>query len=238
MMKKLLLASAAVAALATGAQAADLAAPRAPVAAAVVAPAFSWTGFYVGGHVGYGWAQARYQDFTNTFVNSSINANGFFGGIQAGYNWQINNFVLGLEADVAASGMRRTYIDPGTGDSYRASVPFLSTVRARAGFAADRALFYVTGGLGIATFQDRYTQVAPPGVFSASSTRAGYVLGGGVEYAFTPNWTAKLEYNYYGFADRRNVFSANDRVRTDIHAVKLGINYLFSTGPSAVSARY
>lgn len=236
-MKKLLLASAAVAALATGAQAADLGAPRAPIAAAVMAPAFSWTGFYLGAHVGYGWAQARYTDFTATFGPGSINANGFFGGIQGGYNWQMNNFVFGIEADVAAGALNRTFA-LGGGDTYRASVPFLSTVRARAGFAADRALFYVTGGLGIATFQDRVFDASVPATFTGSSTRAGYALGAGVEYAFTPNWTAKVEYMYYGFGDRRNVFTANDRIRTDIHTVKLGINYLFSTGPSAVVARY
>ena len=236
-MKKFLLASVAVAALATGAQAADLGSPRAPIAAAVMAPAFSWTGFYLGAHVRYSWPQPPYTHFTATFGPGSINSNGFFGGIQAGYNWKMNNFVFGIEADVAAGALNRTFA-LGGGDTYRASVPFLSTVRARAGFAADRALFYVTGGLGIATFQDRVFDASVPATFTASSTRAGYALGGGVEYAFTPNWTAKVEYMYYGFGDRRNVFTANDRIRTDIHTVKLGINYLFSTGPSAVVARY
>ncbi|WP_296577182.1 outer membrane protein [Phreatobacter sp.] len=233
-MKKFLLASAAIAALATGAQAADLGAPRAPIAASVYAPAFSWTGFYLGGHVGYGWAQARY---TSPIVanNGSVNANGFLGGIQAGYNWQMNNFVFGLEADVAGGAMNRTFA-LGGGNTYRASVPFLSTVRARAGVAADRALFYVTGGLGIASLQDRW--VIGGVTTNATTTRAGYVLGAGVEYAFTPNWTAKVEYNYYGFGDRRNLVTPGDRQRTDIHTVKLGINYLFSTGPSAVVARY
>ncbi len=237
-MKKFLLASAAVAALATGAQAADLGAPRAPVAAAVIAPAFSWTGFYLGAHVGYGWAQARYTDFSGTFANGSTTANGVFGGIQGGYNWQFNNIVLGLEADVSAGGLRRTYALTAT-ESYRASVPFLSSIRARAGFAADRALIYATGGLGIVSFQDRiFTTATNATLATGSTTRVGYTLGAGVEYAFTPNWTAKVEYLYYGFGDRRNVLTANDRVRTDIHTVKLGINYLFSTGPSAVVARY
>lgn len=235
-MKKFLLASAAVAALATGAQAADLGAPRAPIAAAVYAPSFSWTGFYLGAHVGFGWGQARYTDFTTPANNSSVTANGVFGGIQGGYNWQVNQFVFGLEADVAASAMRRTYTAANLVDTYRASIPFLSSVRARAGFAADRALFYVTGGLGVATLQDRWFIGGV--TTTASSTRAGYALGAGVEYAFTPNWTAKVEYMYYGFGDRRNVVVAGDRVRTDIHTVKLGINYLFSTGPSAVVARY
>ncbi len=236
-MKKLLLAGTAILALAGGAQAADLGVPRSPIAAAVVAPAFSWTGFYAGAHVGYGWAQARYNDFTGTFGPGSINANGFFGGLQAGYNWQVNSFVFGLEADIAASSMRRTFA-LGGGDTYRASVPFLASVRARAGFAADRALIYVTGGLGIASFQDRVFDAGIPATLTASNTRAGYALGAGVEYAMTQNWTVKAEYMYYGFGDRRNVFTANDRVRTDIHTIKLGINYLFSTGPSAVVARY
>ncbi len=234
-MKKLLLASAAAIAFAGGAQAADLGSRRAPVAAAVIAPAFSWTGFYLGGHVGYGWASSRYNDFSGVFGPASINANGFFGGIQAGYNWQMNNFVVGLEADVAASAARRTF-DLGGGALYRASNPFLSTVRLRAGLAADRALFYVTGGLGVATFSERIT--TPAALFTTSSTRAGYALGAGVEYALTQNWTVKAEYMYYGFGDRRNVFTANDRIRSDIHTVKIGVNYLFSTGPSAVVARY
>lgn len=237
-MKKFLLAGAAVAALASGAQAADLGSPRAPVAAAVIAPAFSWTGFYVGAHAGFGWASARYTDFTGTFANGSTTANGLFGGIQAGYNWQMNNFVLGLEGDISAGGLRRTYALTAA-QSYRASVPLLSSVRLRAGLAADRALFYVTGGLGVVTFQDRiFTTATNATLASSSTTRAGYTLGAGVEYAFTPNWTAKAEYMYYGFGDRRNTLTANDRTRTDIHTVKIGLNYLFSTGPSAVVARY
>jgi outer membrane immunogenic protein len=237
-MKTLFLASTALVAFVAGAQAADLGAPRMPVAAAVVVPAFNWTGFYLGAHVGYGWAQHRYTDFSGVFAPGSATANGFFGGIQGGYNWQINQFVVGIEADISASAIRRTYA-LGGGDTYRIAVPFMSTVRARAGFAADRALFYVTGGLGVATFQDRVFDALPvPTTFTASSTRAGYVLGAGIEYAFTQNWTAKIEYNYFGFGDRRNVITRLDRIRTDIHTVKLGVNYLFSTGPSAVVARY
>ena len=237
-MKKFLLAGAAVAALASGAQAADLGSPRAPVAAAVVAPAFSWTGFYLGAHAGFGWASARYTDFTGRLGTGSTTANGLFGGVQAGYNWQINNFVFGVEGDLSAGGLRRTYALTAA-ESYRATVPFLSSLRARAGIAADRALFYVTGGLGVVTFNDRvFTTATRATLFSASTTRAGYTLGAGIEYAITQNWTAKAEYLYYGFGDRRNQFTTNDRTRTDIHTVKIGVNYLFSTGPSAVVARY
>ncbi|WP_163566404.1 outer membrane protein, partial [Klebsiella pneumoniae] len=73
---------------------------------------------------------------------------------------------------------------------------------------------------------------------ASNSTRVGYTVGGGLEYAFTPNWTAKVEYLYYGFGDRSNVFVPGDRVSQNIHTVKLGVNYLFNTGGAPLSARY
>ncbi|QCI63500.1 outer membrane protein [Phreatobacter stygius] len=245
-MKKFLLAGAALAALASGAQAADLGVQRVAVPSAILVPAFSWTGFYAGAHIGWGSARSSYRDNTGTFFNSSLTSNGVFGGVQVGYNWQINQFVLGVEGDVSAGGLSKRTTDTTVGsltfgDSYRTSVPFLGSLRVRAGLAADRALFYVTGGLGVATFSDKYfdASVGPTGTtFSSSSTRVGYTVGGGIEYAFTQNWTAKVEYLYYGFGDRSNIFTANDRFSQNIHTVKLGVNYLFSTGPGAVVARY
>ncbi|MGL4284928.1 MAG: outer membrane protein [Phreatobacter sp.] len=237
------MALAAVAALTSGAKAADLGTARGPVLATAVSQAFGWSGFYLGAHAGFGWAKSSYQDFTGSaiFTSADVTANGLFGGVQAGYNWQVNNFVLGVEGDLSLGGLRqRTVLAAPAGDIYRARVPFLSSLRLRAGYAIDRALLYVTGGLGVATFTERYTDnVAIPAVtYRASSTRAGYTVGGGLEYALDQNWTTKVEYLYYGFGDVRNAFTTNDRVRTNIHTVKLGLNYLFSTGPSAVIARY
>ncbi len=245
-MKKFLLAGAAVAALASGAQAADLGSRRVEVPSAIMAPAFSWTGFYVGAHVGYGSAQARYTDPSATLGNATLTVPGVFGGIQTGYNWQMNNFVFGVEADISGTGLNKTlaFAAPFAGDTYRASVPYFGSLRARAGFAADRALFYVTGGLGVAQFSERYfDQSANAGAgatFRSSTTRVGYTVGAGIEYAVTNNWTVKGEYLYYGFGDRRPNWNGlnNDRLRTDVHTFKLGVNYLFSTGPSAVVARY
>jgi len=242
-MKKFLLAGAALAALVSGAQAADLGVQRVAVPAAILAPSFSWTGFYVGAHVGWGSARSSYRDNTGTFFNQSLTSNGVFGGAQVGYNWQINQFVLGVEGDVSAGGISKRVTDttvgsPTIGDSYRTSVPFLGSLRVRAGVAFDRALIYATGGLGVATFSDKYFDSSLNATLSSSSTRVGYTVGGGLEYAFTPNWTAKIEYLYYGFGDRSNVFTANDRFSQNIHTVKVGLNYLFSTGPGAVVARY
>lgn len=121
---------------------------------------------------------------------------------------------------------------------------FLGSVRARGGIAVDRALLYVTGGLGIGSFQHRATDAVTGALFGTghSSTRVGLAVGGGLEYAFTPNVTAKVEYMYYHFgtavAPPGAVGGGAANIRTDVHTVKLGINYLFSTGPSAVVARY
>jgi outer membrane immunogenic protein len=237
-MKKFLLAGAAVAALASGAQAADLGVRRVAVPAAIAAPVFSWTGFYIGANVGYSSAQFRYVDPTGTFANTSLTMPGIFGGIQGGYNWQMNSLVLGVEADIQANSANKRFpLSATTG--FRDSVPMFGSLRARAGFAADRALFYVTGGLGYATLSTKfYDTVTPANNLSASTTRFGYTVGAGIEYAITNNWTVKGEYLYYGFSNTRPGFTATDRLTSNIHTVKLGVNYLFSTGPSAVVARY
>lgn len=108
-MKKFLLATTALVAFSAGAQAADLGAPRMPIAAAVVAPVFNWTGFYVGAHFGYGWGNTNWTFLAGPdTLNPPPRPNGVFGGLQLGYNFQINNIVLGLEADAALAGLRGT----------------------------------------------------------------------------------------------------------------------------------
>jgi outer membrane immunogenic protein len=148
--------------------------------------------------------------------------------------------VLGLEADIEASGVRGSFNFPnGDGSSFRSN--WQGSVRARLGYAADRALFYVTGGLAFADMRHSYYTAAV--IESFSQTRTGWTLGAGVEYAFTPNWTARVEYRYSDFG-RSNYASAvafpgfSYQQRPQEHAVRVGVSYLFSTGPSAVVARY
>ena len=227
-MKKLLLATTALVAFAAGAQAADLCVPRSPVAAAVVAPTFNWTGFYVGAHAGYGFGR------TTGFGPGPFPANtsGPLIGLQAGFNYQINQIVLGAEADIAfaaISGRNTAGIAPVL---YRTNA--LGSVRARAGVAVDRALLYVTGGLGI----QGGSFATAIGGGAENYTRLGWTVGAGVEYAVTPNWTVKAEYSYYNFGTHTLGPIYVGTVRADVHTVKLGVNYLFSTGPSAVVARY
>lgn len=111
--------------------------------------------------------------------------------------------------------------------------------------AFDKALLYVKGGLAVASIRNTAADL-DGGVFSAvnttivTNTRVGYALGAGLEYAFAPNWTAKIEYLYSNYGSFVSADAAGELYRhtNDVHAVKLGVNYLFSTGPSAVVARY
>ncbi|QCK86262.1 porin family protein [Phreatobacter aquaticus] len=225
-MRRILLSAASALALVTGAQAADLGVRRVEVPSAIMASGFSWTGFYAGVHAGYGWGRST---GTNPFGGQfPLSTSGALLGAQVGYNYQINSLVLGVEADLAY-----TTIGGHTALGLTGRNNMLGSLRARAGFAVDRSLFYVTGGLGIQTAS--FTQGAGA---AEKYTRFGWVLGAGYEYAITNNWTVKAEYMYYNFGTRTLGPIYAGTLRSDGHTVKLGVNYLFSTGPSAVVARY
>jgi outer membrane immunogenic protein len=234
-MKKLLLGTVAALAVVTSAEAADLGAARVPVAAAVMAPAFNWTGFYLGVHAGYGFGHADTVNIiAQSFPSSPVGP--LIGG-QIGFNYQINSIVLGAEADLAfaaVSGRHQVVAFPGISIYHRTTA--LGSLRARGGYAVDRALFYVTGGLGFQRVT--FGQADPGGGVEERYSRTGWTLGAGVEYAITPNVTAKLEYAYYNFGTHLLSPPFVATVRNDVHTVKVGVNYLFSTGPAAVVARY
>ncbi len=244
MIRKILLASVAVAAMTGAAAAADLPSRKAPVAYAPVAMAYSWTGFYVGGQIGYAWGEhaGRVTTAGGTFLgNEKVKSNGFLGGVHAGYNMQSGAFVYGLEADIEASNVRgSTALILSPGDFGKARIGTQGSIRGRLGFAADRALFYVTGGLAIADINTKVINGAA--VDSFSNTRYGWTLGAGVEYALTNNWSVRGEYRYTDFGKQNNTLVASFagiKVRDTVtdHAVRLGVSYKFG-GPSAIVAKY
>lgn len=256
-MKKLLLASSALMVLAGGAQAADLAAPRMPIAAAVVMPAFSWTGFYAGAHVGLGYMNGNYTYLTtplpapiDAFAGERFgrSAGGVLGGLQIGYNWQVSpGFVLGVEGSVSLNSASSNFLTPatvtqfGAPDNFRIANTFLGNVAVRFGIAANRALVFGKVGLAVGTFSFREEDPALVPAATYNVTRAGLLLGIGAEYAITQNLTISAEYNYnhFGsFATSTNGLVFDIRTRADVHVAKLSANFLFSTGPSAVVARY
>jgi outer membrane immunogenic protein len=210
----------AVMAVIPAASAADMA-PRYTKAPPVMVEVWNWTGFYIGGNVGYSWGRSR---DTSTLTNGAgtilltsadrANMDGVIGGGQIGYNWQVQNWVWGLEADIQGSDQkgRRDFLCP-TGVCSPpfgviavfpgAAVPvsldqkleWFGTVRGRVGvLATPKVLFYATGGLAYGEVRTAATVGAAAFGFSNSDTRVGYTVGAGVEGVIGGNWTAKLEY--------------------------------------------
>jgi len=215
-------------------------APPAPV----VVPLFTWTGFYIGGNIGAGWAQRTVTDsvFGATFGHSSDAA--FIGGGQIGYNWQLGSFVFGVEGDVdgiAHDNHNATGVFlGGTGPfAVTSHNEWVSTLAARFGFAADHWLFYGKAGggwVGASNFTIANLATGASVVGNNGNTTGGWMLGGGIEYAITNNWTVKGEYDYIGLPSRTfvvvpgspflvgDVFGTRSR---NFQVAKIGFNYAF-----------
>jgi outer membrane immunogenic protein len=226
-------------ALGQAASAADMPA-RAPVykgAPAAVAPYYNWTGFYIGGNVGYGWAHAR-GDFSNGFTTASTsqNLNGVIGGGQIGYNWQFaSNWVLGIEGDGQGSGQSKNFSTflPGVTVTGTNKIDWFATLRGRLGYAADHWLIYFTGGAAWVGLKSDATVTTPGAttLLSLSDSRTGWTVGGGIEWAFAGNWSAKLEYLYIDTGhENATVGAFTDRIRVQDNIFRFGINYRFG-GP-------
>jgi outer membrane immunogenic protein len=201
--------------MASGALAADLGYKKQSPAAFTRAPVFSWTGAYVGLNLGYGFGKV-----TGRSGPAFKDPAGIIGGGQIGYNYQINQFVLGAEADLSATGIHAGNSAVGVAGA-KVSTPYLGTVRARAGVAIDRFLPYITGG-----FAYGGTHYKVPGVGAATTTNYGYALGAGLEYAFTNNVTARVEGLYVDLADKRALGGAV-KGGTETGIVRAGVNYKF-----------
>ena len=181
------------------AQAADLPARMEPVAPVAYVPTFSWTGFYLGGELG--WIQANPKYTTGALllgtpfvVSSASDKNGLTYGALAGYNYQVGQLVLGVEGDFAGWTVGTIRYTSITGDFLTARSKWSGSVRGRLGYAADHALFYVTGG---AAFVSNETSIPLTGIsLGGDGTRVGWTVGAGVDYAFTNNWFTGLEYRY------------------------------------------
>jgi outer membrane immunogenic protein len=215
------------------AQAADLPPARRPAAVAPVPyapPVYNWSGFYVGGNLGAGFADSSWTDpFTG--AHNTFNKTGFIGGGQVGANWQINALVLGIEGDFDWTGLKGSGHDS-VGNTINTNTQWTSTVTGRAGVAFDRLLVYGKGGVAFAHDNDSLNDIFGS-TASASATRTGWTAGAGLEYAFAPNWSAKMEYDYLGFgSETLNLPTAgfstyNSNASLNVQEVKAGINFRF-----------
>ena len=230
-----------------GASAADMPA-RMPVKAIGVAPAviYQWTGLYVGGHVGVlvgetKWSNPLANDPSFT-PNQTADYTSALGGGHVGFNYQVQRWVLGVEADVSKVSVNDGAVadagNPPIDEFLNTKVSWIASVRGRLGIAFDRWLAFVSGGGAFSNIRLSYSN--PPNRLDEAKIRSGWVIGGGAEYAFTENWVGRIEYLYYDFG---NKFIVNFGLGTDpesghprFHVARIGLSYKF--GASPVVARY
>ena len=235
-MKWKLLATVALAALGSAnALAADM--PQRPVykAPVMMAPSPTWTGFYIGGDVGYGWGTSD-GTLTNSAgafpVPYSADPNGVIGGGFLGYNYQINQFVVGIEGDWQAADLTGSASSPlFAGYTMSTKVNDYGSLRGRLGYAMDRWLIFATGGWAWGNASTSYAVTGTPAFYKNSFTGNGWTVGGGVEYAVTNNWLARFEYRYtdlgsHGYVDTVSN-SAETGNRITVNDVRLGVAYKF-----------
>lgn len=198
--------------------------PSVPTPAAQV---YNWTGFYIGGHIGGAFAGD----------NSLAGGDGrFLGGVQLGADYQFSsNWVLGLEAQYGwlthGNGGVVFPIDGLASQNTKG----IGSVTGRLGYAWGATMVYVKGGYA---FSDNSLDVtvagAPQTVVVDGGKSNGWTVGAGLEYMFAPNWSAKVEYQYYDFGHTTFVAGPpaleGERFRNDAHTVKAGVNYRFNWG--------
>jgi outer membrane immunogenic protein len=188
---------------------------------------YSWSGLYAGLNAGYGFGTSNWDG-----LGVSPKPKGGLFGLTVGYNWQAGSFVYGLEGDYAFS-MGKGDAACGLG-SCETKNSWLGTARGRIGYAFDRFLPYVTGG---AAFGDIKASNTLTGA-SATTTKVGYAVGAGLEYAFLGNWTAKVEYLYADLGKSDCGIACGvvaNNVSLSENIVRVGLNYKFG-GP--LSSRF
>jgi len=243
-----LLAGVASLAASTAAFAADLPTRKEPPAPIPVVAPWSWTGFYIGGYIGGSFGSANWND---PFFGGTSNSNthsGFVGGGLVGYNYQINQFVLGIEGEYGYNGTGANGINFGgvdvAGNPFSLTQKFNDTgvarVRGRLGYAVEpQMLLYVAGGW---TWMNTNSSLSgyccgfgPLNPFSVSHNQSidGWNIGVGGEYAFTPNWIARLEYIYDGFSKLNVGYGVypgivdNRNVGINLNTIRAAIEYKF-----------
>ena len=236
-MKKLLLGSAAFLLLSAGVASATDMPIKAPVYKA--AAPFSWSGLYVGAHGGYGWGKDRF--FDGSIIGgetSNFDPRGGFGGLQIGYNQQLGgtNWVLGTEFDISwgrlkDSALSSTIALPGT-----IKIDMFGTDRARLGYAFDRTLVYVTGGMA---WSNNDVGLTGGALRNFDGYHVGWTAGAGLEYAFDPRWSVKIEYLYADLGKSKHLLLGGIPESTNglsLNMVRAGINYRFGNPVESRSA--
>jgi outer membrane immunogenic protein len=217
-MKRVVLACLGMMALVASAGAADM--PRRYEPQRAFIPVYNWTGFYIGINGGGGWGDTKWSSVGTFDVSGAM-----IGGT-AGYNWQMGQFVLGLEGDADWTNINGSS-NAVCAQGCKTSNSWLATVRGRIGYAYDRFLPYITGGLAFGDIK-----ASRPGFAGSNDTNAGWTVGGGFEFVIAGNWSAKAEYLYVDLGKFNCGFACGNGINPDnvsfsSHVVRGGVNFRF-----------
>jgi outer membrane immunogenic protein len=222
-MKRIALGALLAVAAAIPAQAADMPVKAAPP----IIPLYNWSGFYIGGNLGYSWGRSSTDAFigstagaTLATASRSADLDGWLGGFQLGFNWQSGNTVWGFEADIQATGQKASWTSS-CATALCAAVPitatldhkldWFSTFRLRLGWTfTPTTLLYITGGGVVGEVKNDLTLSSPTvtAIGSRSNTEVGWTIGAGLETALgASNWTGKLEYLYLDIGSSSDVLT-------------------------------
>jgi outer membrane immunogenic protein len=229
-----------------------------PLKAPIVAPAaYSWTGCYIGAKVGAGAYNTDYQFFTSA-PSGERGVGGVYGG-EAGCNYQTGQLVVGIEGEGFGSSMKatsnRNFSPAGILDNVTATArnTWDYNIAARFGLAVDRALIYGKAGLVVGDFKYNASGISTGGIETetGSNHMTGLLIGVGLEYGITANWSAKFEYDYLGFQDKSTLMTqcfpgtttpcfpeAFRNIGADKQIVEFGLNYRFGGGYAPISTGY
>lgn len=232
-MKRIAIVAACAALLTTGAFAEDLGVISVPTPV-VTEPVYDWTGFYAGVFAGAARSQSTSSfniPLLAMFVAIDDKVTGL-AGVQLGYDYQVDSFLLGAVADIALSGFETGMVDPGLGLDYSSKLGYLGTIRGRAGvLPTDSLLIYVHGGLAHGRFNPVLSGSLFPVPDLKASNRIGWTMGAGLEYAITENISVQAEYAY---ADLGTANATDPAVPTapaaeslKLQTVKAGLNFRF-----------
>jgi len=225
----------------------------------MAATPWTWSGFYIGGHAGFGWGHDPFTEpffFSQTFTLTGVDSNGFVGGFQAGGNWQTGAWVAGLELDLSGTGIKgstsgaASFTGAATGANtvtVTDELELIGSARARVGYLVwPDVLLYGTGGLTwtrLVQTEDDATIFTSGGTSSVSSDTQvswefGWVAGLGIESRlWNSNWLARIEYLHYDFGDSGSSFDgpvvtfSSGHLTTDV--IRGGLSYKFDWGPVA-----
>jgi outer membrane immunogenic protein len=212
------------------ARAADISVPVRPAPSTYIPAIFSWTGWYLGLEVGGGFGNASWTDPLLPTVTPTVDPTGFLVGGYSGVNYQVGNFVFGLDVDFDGSWVDGSTTDT-AGNTLKTKVFWTSTASGRMGVAFDRLLLYFKAGGAFAYDRDYFNVGLAQSI--GSTYRIGWNAGGGIDYAFGDHWTARLEYDYLGLSNEgvplsgAKAANGTSTIGLNLNEAKAGVAYKF-----------